>query len=78
MVYGVNVANYSFTLNLPQLTNNQIIAYIIKEGEPGNLQSKNSRLNGEVMEWQPHVPIVNIKGNATTLPIEIPPYSQPI
>jgi hypothetical protein len=28
------------------------------------------------MEWQPHVPIVNIKGNATTLPIEIPPYSQ--
>ena len=28
------------------------------------------------MEWQPHAPIVNIKGNATTLPIEIPPYSQ--
>lgn len=34
-----------------------------------------TKLNGELMEWRSHEPII-IKGNSTTLPIEIPQYSQ--
>ena len=72
----MSLANYSISLALPQLTNNQVVVYIVKESEPGNLQSKTTKLNGEVMDWTSHEPIFNIKGNVTTLPIEIPPYSQ--
>lgn len=76
VVYGINIANYSFTFDLPQLTNKQVVVYIIKESEPGNLESKTTNLNGELMEWTSHEANVNMKGNVTTLPIEIPAYSQ--
>jgi hypothetical protein len=76
VVYGINVANSSHILDFPQISNKQVTTYIIKEGEPGNLQSSTSSLNGQILEWATHQSIVNIKGQSTSLPLEIPAYSQ--
>ena len=70
------MSNTSFTLDFPQITNKQVIAYILKEGESGNLQSKSSRLNGAPLSWSTHQPGPNMRGNATSLPLTIPDYSQ--
>src|SRR6185312_2253606 len=76
VVYGVNIANTSFTLDFPEWTNRQVVAYILKEGVPGNLQAQNSTLNGQLLQWATHQPMINNNGQPTNLPIVLPPYSQ--
>ena len=76
VVYGQWVSNTSFTLDIPQLMNKNVVLYLYKEGEPGNLQSDKARLNDQLLDWDVHRPIANAKGNYTTLPITLPGISQ--
>lgn len=76
VVYGEILSNASFTLNFPDFSNFDATLYLLKEGEPGNLTSKTSRLNGQPLSWMSHEPIVSIQGQPVTFPLEIPAYSQ--
>jgi hypothetical protein len=70
------MSNDSFVIDFPQFSNKQVIAYVIKEGEPGNLESKSSRINDKLIEWVTHGPGPNIQGSITNLPISLPGFSQ--
>uniref|UniRef100_A0A914E6A2 Heparanase n=1 Tax=Acrobeloides nanus TaxID=290746 RepID=A0A914E6A2_9BILA len=76
VLYGQWITNDSLVLDVPQLSNKQVTLYLLKEGEPGNLESATSRLNDQQILWDTHLPVANLRGNHTSLPITLPPYSQ--
>jgi hypothetical protein len=75
VLYGQYSGNNSFTIDIPQLTDKQVTLYLFKEGEPGNLQSNLSRINGQLIDWDTHKPMANIQGAQADLPITLPSYS---
>ena len=76
VLYGQWITNDNLVLDIPQLSNKQVTLYLLKEGEPGNLESATSRLNDQEILWDTHLPVANLRGNHTSLPITLPPYSQ--
>ena len=76
VVYGINVANSSVTLDLPLWSSRQVTLYLLTAGEVGNLQSAYNQLNGQLLTWKPHEPVTNIQGVVTSLPVTLPEYSQ--
>src|SRR3569623_880061 len=75
-IYGQWMSNDSFVIDFTQFSNKQVNAYVIKEGESGNLESKSSRINGKLIECVTHGPGPNIQGSIMNLPINLPGYSQ--
>lgn len=70
------MSNESITLDFPNANSKQATVYLLKESEPGNLQSHSSTLNGRLLEWKTHEPLPELARNVATLPIQLPGYSQ--
>lgn len=76
VIYGVNLANETFTINFPQFEGNRANVYVLKEADSGNLSSRYSKLNGKLLEWKADEPLPEMRGNETKLPITLPGYCQ--
>jgi hypothetical protein len=79
VLYGFYLSDYSFTLDLPGISYKNVTTYVLETADPArSLQSFNSKLNGNVINWSKNanVPDLTTQGNLTSLPVTLSGYSQ--
>lgn len=76
VLYGINVGNFSISLDLPLWSSKQVTLYVLTTGQEGNLESEQNQLNGQLLSWKPHEPVTNMEGVIANLPVTLPSYSQ--